>query len=381
MKRVMILGSTGSVGRNALDVIRHMRGRLRAAGLSARSRWELLAEQVCEFEPDGVAIASSEDGALLRARLGESATRLFDGPSALIEMIQRVEADVFLTAIVGAAGLPVTLEVAKSGRLLALANKEPLVMAGGLIMRLAEENQTTIVPVDSEHSAIFQTLRAGRRCEVRKVVITASGGAFRDVPIEELSRVTPEQALEHPTWDMGPKVTIDSATLMNKALEIVEAKWLFGLDADQIQVVIHPQSIVHSMVEFCDGSVVAQLSVPDMRTPIQFALTFPERLEAPARRLDLVEQRTLTFQEPDPERFSALGLGFEAARSGGTLGAVLNAANEVAVERFIHHRIAFPDIVRITEKVMSKHKNISEPTMEDILAADGWAREEAAVCL
>jgi len=381
MKRVIVLGSTGSIGRSALDVIRRMPGRLKVVGLSAHSRWEVLARQIQEFQPEAAAVADATAADRLRSSLGDGPTRLLDGPDASTEMAGSVDADIILTAIVGSAGLSSTIEAAKSGGILAVANKEPLVMAGDVIVRLANERGTTVVPVDSEHSAIFQALRAGKRDEVRKVVITASGGAFLDVPIEDLGSVTPDQAMKHPTWNMGKKVTIDSATLMNKALEIIEAKWLFGLSPDQVEVVIHPQSIVHSMVEFCDGSVVGQLGIPDMRMPIQFALTYPDRSDTPVPSLDLVKVATLSFYEPDLARFPALRLGFEAARVGGTMGAVLNAANEVAVESFVCRRTGFADIIEIVETVMERHSNVAEATLDDILEADRWAREEAAVCL
>jgi len=281
-----------------------------------------------------------------------------------------------LVAISGAAGLPSTLAALRAGKTVALANKESLVMAGGLVTSLAREMKVPLLPVDSEHSAIFQALAAGKASEVKRVIITASGGPFRDASVEELEAVTPERALEHPTWSMGRKITIDSATMMNKALEIVEARWLFDLEVPQISVVVHPQSIIHSMVVFCDGSIMAQAGKPDMRMPIQYALTYPDRLPGLVTEPDLAGIGTLEFSEPDVRKFPALELGYRAAREGGTLGAVLNAANEVAVEEFLHQRITFPQIAEQVAKVMDMHTVVAGPSLDDIFEADRWAREE-----
>jgi 1-deoxy-D-xylulose-5-phosphate reductoisomerase len=283
-----------------------------------------------------------------------------------------------VAAIVGAAGLPSTIAAVEAGKQVGLANKEALVVAGSLLVPLAERTGAALLPIDSEHSAVFQSMAAGRRSEVRRIYLTASGGPFRAWSTEDMARATLEDALRHPTWSMGPKITIDSATMMNKALEIIEARWLFGLSADSIEVLIHPESILHSMVEFKDGSVIAQLGTPDMRTPIQYALTYPERLEGAGKRLDFSTLRRLNFEPPDLERFPALRLGYEVARAGGTAGAVLNAANEAAVDAFRRGRIGFLDIVDITARVLGLHQLVRDPDLATLLAADAWARAQVA---
>jgi 1-deoxy-D-xylulose-5-phosphate reductoisomerase len=303
------------------------------------------------------------------------------GPEGLAALASLEEVDIVLGAVVGGAGLPAALAAVRAGKRLALANKEALVMAGDLVMAEAARSGAEVIPVDSEHSAIFQAMAAGRRADVRRVVLTASGGPFYRRPLQELRSVTPEEALNHPTWTMGKKITIDSATLLNKALEVIEAHHLFGLGADQIHILVHPQSTVHSMVEFVDGSVIAQLGPPDMRAPIQYALTYPERRPAPWPRLDLVRIGRLEFEEPDMGRFPALELGFEVVRRGGTLGAALIGADEVAVEAFLGGRLRFTDIVPLVERVLEAHNWRSEPTLDDILAAEAWAKEEATRCL
>jgi 1-deoxy-D-xylulose-5-phosphate reductoisomerase len=302
------------------------------------------------------------------------------GPDALTRLVDRVEADCVLCAVVGARGLPATVRAVERGRRVALANKEALVVAGSLLIPMARRSGATLIPVDSEHSAIFQAMQAGRHDEVRCIYLTASGGPFRTWDAQQMENVTLEQAMRHPTWTMGPKITVDSATMMNKALEIVEARWLFDLSPDRIRVVVHPESIVHSMVEFCDGSVVAQLGTPDMRTPIQYALTFPHRRPGPSRPLDLVQMRSLCFEAPDPERFPALRLGGEVARRGGTSGAVLNAANEACVELFRAGAIGFRDIARLVERALDDHEFHPAPTMDDLMKADRWARHEVTRC-
>ena len=380
-KRLVILGSTGSIGRSALEVIRGLGEGYEVVGLAAGSQWEELARQAEEFQPRQVSVADELAAARLRERLTSSPIEILSGEEGPKALVRAEEVDLVLCAMVGACGLPVALEAARSGKQIALANKEALVIAGGLLIELAHANGATILPVDSEHSAIFQALRGGSRPEVRKVVMTASGGPFYDFTAEQLSDVTPQQALEHPTWSMGRKVTIDSATLMNKGLEAIEAKWLFGLEVPQIQVVIHRQSIVHSMVEFCDGSTIAQLGQPDMRVPIQFALTYPDRAPSPVPAADLCEIGTLTFEEPDAERFPALALGFRAAEAGGTMGAVLNAANEVAAESFLSGRIRFIDIAPSVARVMDRHRVAHAPAIEDLMEADRWARQEMHSCL
>lgn len=378
-KRAIILGSTGSIGCNALDVLAGLNGDWKVTGLAAGSRGRELGRQANRFRPQAVAIASSELAPELEGELTYS-PKVFSGPDALLELVDAVPFDTALCAVVGAGGLRATIRAVELGRRIALASKEILVAAGSLLMPLARRTGATIIPVDSEHSAIFQALHAGRRADVRKVYLTASGGPFRTWSEEAMEAITVEDALNHPTWDMGPKITIDSATMMNKALEIVEACWLFDLRPDQIEVIVHPESIIHSLVEFCDGSMMAQLGTPDMRTPIQYALTYPARRPCPSPPLDLLEVGELKFHAPDRERFPALGLGYEAARRGGTSGAVLNAANEAAVKLFREGAIAFGDIARLTEKALREHEFKESPTLDELLAADRWARQEVTRC-
>jgi 1-deoxy-D-xylulose-5-phosphate reductoisomerase len=373
-----VLGSTGSIGSSALEVISASNGELVAIGLSAHGSTAALVEQALRFRPrwivatDPVA-AAKQDWSELPAGSEKSV-----GREALNRLAAEPDVDIVLAAIVGRAGLESTWAAVQAGKTVALANKETLVMAGPLVMRLAAATGATILPVDSEHSAIFQALQAGRRNEVRRVALTASGGPFLRHTPEKLARVTVEEALKHPTWRMGPKITVDSATMMNKALEIIEARWLFDLAPEQIEVVVHPQSIMHSLVEFVDGSVIAQMSPPDMRLPIQYALTYPRRRPSPAARLDLARVLELTFEPADPERFPALGLGLEAARAGGTTGAVLNAANEAAVERFLAGRLPFVEIVPLCRTIMTHHEYDPSPTLARLLELDAWAREEVA---
>ena len=378
MKRVAVLGSTGSIGKNALAVIAHVPG-YRVVGLAAGSNADLLARQAAQSGAEAVAIADDTSLSRLQAQL-QPGVRVFAGVSGVEAIASMPEADIALVAISGAAGLPATLAALRAGKPVALANKESLVMAGGLVTSLAREMGVPLLPVDSEHSAIFQCMAAGKRSEVKKIVITASGGPFLDLPLCELAAATPERALRHPTWSMGRKITIDSATMMNKALEIIEAHWLFGLDASKIDVVIHPQSIVHSMVVFCDGSVIAQLGLPDMRVPIQLALTWPDRMPGLVAEPELAAIGSLDFIEPDLRRFPAIELGYRAAREGGTLGAVLNAANEVAVQDFLAGRISLPEITEHVRRVMDLHTVIANPDLGDIMDADRWARQAAREC-
>jgi 1-deoxy-D-xylulose-5-phosphate reductoisomerase len=373
--RVAVLGSTGSVGRSALDVAAHLG--LEVAGLAARASGAELHGQIGRFKPTRAALADPRACEELRVRLNGSRTVLHSGPEGVIDVARAEDSDVVLCAVSGAAGLRPVLAAAEQGKTLALANKESMVMAGPILLETCERSGATIVPVDSEHSAVFQALRSGRRSEVKRIFLTASGGPFARTPKERFASVTVEQALKHPTWTMGGKITIDSATMFNKALEIVEAKWLFGLEPGQIEVLVHPQSIIHSMVEFVDGSVVAQLGLPDMRTPIQFAFTYPDRAPGNVEALDLAKVKTLTFEAPDFDKFPSLRLGYEAARAGGTMGAVLNAANEVAVERFTAGKLRFPGIFGLVESVMKAHAVVARPTLEDVLRADAWARTEA----
>jgi 1-deoxy-D-xylulose-5-phosphate reductoisomerase len=375
VKRVAILGSTGSVGTSALDVAAHLG--LRVTGLAANTKAKAVHEQVLRFKPSRAAMGDPAACDELKTLLNGSSTKLLRGPEGVRAVASAEDVDIVLCAISGAAGLPAVLEAAEKGKTLALANKESMVMAGPLLLEAVRRSGAKIVPVDSEHSAIFQALRSGTSKEVRKVFLTASGGPFARTPKAEFASITPEMALKHPTWTMGGKITIDSATMFNKALEIVEAKWLFGLEPGQIEVLVHPQSIVHSMVEFVDGSVVAQLGLPDMRTPIQYAFTWPERAEGNVKRLDLAQVKTLTFDAPDLEKFPSLKLGYKAAEAGGTMGAVLNAANEVAVELFMARRIPFPAVFEIVARVMDRHAVVAEPTLDEVLRADAWARQEA----
>lgn len=380
-KNVVILGSTGSVGTSTLEVLRHMPERFRVVGLSAGSRWHMLAEQSREFHPHAVALVDGRRREEFEAAIDAGSTEALYGEEGLCALAGLPEADIVVSAVSGAVGLPAAIAALRQGCRLALANKEALVIGGELLMALARRQDAEIIPVDSEHSAIFQALRSGRPQEVERIVITASGGPCYRLSEKERDAVTPEQALNHPTWQMGKKITIDSATLMNKALEIIEARWLFGLPPDKIKVLIHPQSVVHSLVEFVDGSVLAQLGAPDMRLPIQYALTFPERIPGPAGKLKLTDVAKLEFEEPDLTRFPALALGYRVAECGGTAGAALNAANEVAVGAFLDGRIRLTDIVRCVGAVLERHTVRQSPALEDILAADAWAREEAKKCL
>jgi 1-deoxy-D-xylulose-5-phosphate reductoisomerase len=380
-RKILLLGSTGSIGRSTLDVVRHLRDRFRIVALSANSNARRLAEQALEFRPRAVAIGDASHAGDLRARLHGTGTEIWTGPGSIQRLVADVEADLVVSAVVGGCGLAAAVEAAERGRVLALANKESLVMAGHILMDLAARHGATILPVDSEHSAIHQAMMAGRRSEVERVILTASGGPFFRRSPGQLAAVTPEEALAHPNWDMGRKITVDSATLLNKALEVIEARWLFGLDSDQIGVLIHPQSIVHSLVEFQDGSVLAQLGVPDMKLPIQYALTWPERCPGPAPRLDMAGVRNLEFYEPDMDRFPALRLGFEAARVGGTVGTILSGANEIAVQAFLDGRIPFTEIIPLVQRVLDAHDFKPDPSLEEIFEADRWARTEARRCI
>ncbi len=376
--KVAILGSTGSIGCSTLEVIGESRGRFQAIALTAHQRLGRLCDQARQYSPRWVvATDATRSGRFDWHRLPES-TELRLGPDQLCDIVRQDEVDVVVAAIVGSAGLIGTWAAVDAGKTVALANKETLVVAGPLVMDLARRRGSVILPVDSEHSAVFQCLHAGRREDVRRVVLTASGGPFREHTSEQMVHVTVDQALAHPTWDMGPKITIDSATMMNKAFEIVEARWLFDLRPDQIDVVVHPQSILHSMVEFQDGSVIAQLGPPDMRLPIQFALSYPERWDGCANRFDLTQATQLSFQPADEERFPALRLGHEVARMGGTTGAVLNAANEAAVARFLDRQLGFTEIVPVCQAVLNHHNYDPTPTLEDLLKLDRWAREEVS---
>jgi 1-deoxy-D-xylulose-5-phosphate reductoisomerase len=374
-KRITILGSTGSIGRSALAVLRQFPGQFVVQGLSTNANIDLLAKQVVEFAPNQVAIVDA--GAAARFSRYNLNVDVRVGPAAL-EHLAHAPADIALCAIVGAAGLPPLLAAIETGKRIALANKEPLVMAGAVVMAQARRHAADILPVDSEHSALFQCLEGRRIDEVATVYLTASGGPFYRQPRHALEQVTPEQAANHPTWDMGAKISVDSATLMNKGLEIIEAMWLFGLPLDKIAVVIHPQSVVHGLVEFVDGNVLAHLGATDMRFPIQFALTWPERVPAAMDRLRVGELGTLAFEQPDFAAFPCLRLALEAARVGGTAPAVLNAANEVAVESFCRHQISFLQISDIIEEVMTLCAPTAHTDLGHVLEADREARRRAA---
>jgi 1-deoxy-D-xylulose-5-phosphate reductoisomerase len=375
--RVVILGSTGSIGRSAMSVIEHDGGaRLKAWGLCAHARWKAMAEQARAHRPRFVALADPELVSLVENELRGTGVEVLAGLDGIFRMVQDVQTDRVLSAIVGAIGLRGTWAALEAGKIVALANKETLVAAGPLVMELARARGADVLPVDSEHSAIFQALKAGSRGEVRRVILTSSGGPFRGRSRRELTGVTPEEALKHPTWQMGPKITIDSATLMNKALEVIEARWLFDLEPDQVEVVIHPESVVHSMVEFVDGSVIAQISPPDMRLPIQYALTYPDRTPGAVERLDFGQSFSLRFEPPDRETFPCLDLGYEVMRQGGTAGAVLNAANEAAVARFLGSEIGFLDISRACRAALDHHTFDPRPTLDGLWKVDAWARRE-----
>jgi 1-deoxy-D-xylulose-5-phosphate reductoisomerase len=375
-QRIAILGATGSIGRSALEVIAASEGRLQAVGLTAHRQLDQLVGHAQNLNPQWV-IATCVEAAREFDFAGlPSGCRVYRGMDTIAEAVASPEVDIVLAAMVGSAGLAGTWAALDAGKTVALANKESLVMAGELVMELARQRGAKVIPVDSEHSAVWQALQAGRKSEVRRIILTASGGPFLRHSLEQLTQVTVEEALAHPTWSMGRKITVDSATMMNKALEIIEARWLFDLDADQIAVTIHPQSIIHSLVEFIDGSIVAQMSCPDMRLPIQYALNYPDRCPQVATPLDWSRAMSLTLEPPDEERFPALRLGREAARAGGTTGAVLNAANEAAVAGFLQGDLAFHEIVPTCERVVRHHDFDSHPTLDDLVRLDRWAREE-----
>ncbi len=378
MKNICILGSTGSIGTQALQVVDFLRDQFNIVGLVARSNVDLIEQQIERFDPDMVALADEASADLLRTRMKSKRVEVLGGQDGIIQVATMSESDMVLSAIVGIAGLIPTLEAIKAGKDIALANKESLVTAGPIVMRAAAESGVNIIPVDGEHSAIFQCIAADNgRENLRRLILTASGGPFRNSSMEELRVASPEQALNHPNWVMGRRITIDSATLMNKGFEVIEARWLFDVDVSKIDVVIHPESIVHSMVEFIDGSTLAHLSTADMRLQIQLALTYPERRESPVSHLDLVDVGSLTFQEPDMERFPCLKYAYEAGKTGGTMPAVVNGADEVAVDAFLNHRIGFLDIPEIIKQTMDAHEPVLDPGLDNIIAADKWARHFA----
>ncbi|MFN3649881.1 MAG: 1-deoxy-D-xylulose-5-phosphate reductoisomerase [Armatimonadota bacterium] len=369
-KRIAILGSTGSIGRQTLDVVDWFPERLEVVALTARSDADTLRGQVERYRPRLAALSDPRPGAALQTSAGPIQT----GEEALLRAATLPEADLVIVSVVGTAGLAPALAALRAGKDVALATKEALVVGGHLMTAAARESGARILPIDSEHSAIWQCLRGSEDREVEKLVLTASGGPFVDKSREQMRAATVENALDHPTWNMGGKITIDSATLMNKGLEVIEARWLFGVPASQIEVVVHRQSIVHSLVYFRDSSVVAQLGLPDMRLPIQYAVFYPERLPNRLERLDLARCGTLTFEPPDLERFPALGLAFRAAAEGGSLPGVMSAANEVAVDLFLQGRIPFPEIAERVERVMNQHQVVADPDLNTLLELDAWAR-------
>jgi len=371
-KRIAILGSTGSVGRKALRVIDALGPEYVVIALSAHTSAELLAEQARRYRPKYVAVTDAK----YAAKVGDLDAEVLSGPESLVQIAELEEVDIVLIAVVGAAGLPSALSAAKTGKKLAIANKEPLVIAGELLTKIARENGSTILPVDSEHSAVYQAMRSGSRQEVSRIILTASGGPFRKAGIEDLQYVTLEQALAHPVWDMGPKITIDSATMMNKAFEVIEAHWLFDMPVEKIEVLVHPESIIHSLVEFVDGSVIAQMGQPDMCLPIQYALTYPQRVAGMGKPLRLEEIGTLTFETPDFQMFRALPLGYQVARTGGTAPVVFNAANEAAVQELLAGTIKFVNIVELIERCLDKHVVKRQVGLEELLEVDAWARRE-----
>lgn len=378
-KRIILLGSTGSIGQSACKVARMHPERMQIVGLAAHSSGEELLRQANEFEPKAIALADKKAAAKTRNSVPTSC-KFFEGIDGLAQMVEELEADMVLVAIVGTSGLLPALKALHTGKDLAVASKEILVMAGEIVTQLAKAKNRMLLPVDSEHNAIFQCLQGARREEVKRLILTASGGPFRTKSGADLHHVKIEEALKHPTWKMGKKITIDSATLFNKGLEMIEARWLFDIPMSQVDVVIHPESIIHSMVEFADHSIMAQMSCTDMCFPIQYAITYPDRLSSHLTPLDFGALGKLTFEMNDPIRFPALRLAREAGERGGTLPSVMNAANEIAVDQFLNGNGTFPKIWETVERVMQKHPVIDNPSLEDILKADSWARKEAADC-
>jgi 1-deoxy-D-xylulose-5-phosphate reductoisomerase len=379
MKNVVLLGSTGSIGTSTVKVAEDLPDKIRLVGLAAGNNAELLLKQTLRHRPEAVCIADPAKADELSATLG-TAARVHCGDEGLIALATLPSADIVLIAIVGTAGLAPALAAIRAGKDIAVASKEILVIAGEIVMREARKNGVRVLAVDSEHSAIFQCVDGKHSDSVRALWLTASGGPFRATPREQFESITVQQALKHPSWVMGRKITIDSATLFNKGLEMIEARWLFDIEISRVRVVVHPQSIIHSIVEFVDGSMIAQMSTPDMCLPIQYALTYPERARSDRVQTNLAKIGSLTFEEPDGERFPALGLARQAGERGGTLAAVFNAANEIAVQGFIDGRLNFPQISQCVARVMERHATVPQPDLKQILAADAWARHEAAAC-
>ncbi|MBR2332024.1 MAG: 1-deoxy-D-xylulose-5-phosphate reductoisomerase [Alistipes sp.] len=376
-QRLSILGSTGSIGVQTLDIVAENPDLFEVTSLAAGSNWELLARQAIRFDVDTVVIADTTKYEPLRQALASHPIKVFTGSESLSQIVRSSEVDVVVNALVGYAGLHPTVAAIKAGKKVALANKETLVVGGDLVMRLAAERRVPILPIDSEHSAIFQCL-VGEQSPIRRLIVTCSGGALRDVPKEQLCDVTPERALQHPQWSMGAKITIDSATLVNKGFEVIEAHWLFGVDAERISVLIHPQSIVHSMVEFDDGAIKAQLGTPDMHMPISYALMFPQRASRPSEQFDFLAHPTLTFAEPDRDKYPALEIAYDCMRRGGTAACVMNGSNEVAVAAFLAGKCRFTDITASIEYALSKATYIQQPTLADYEVSNEESRALAA---
>lgn len=376
MKKIGVMGSTGSIGTQTLEIVRSYPDKLKVVALAAGKNVDLLEKQIREFKPSYAVMWSEEAAEDLKQRVADLDVKIGCGMDGLLEMAVLTEMEILVTAIVGMIGIRPTIEAIKHHKDIALANKETLVTAGHIIMPLAKENNVSILPVDSEHSAIFQSLQGNRRDQVKRILLTASGGPFRGKKRDELANMTVEDALKHPNWSMGRKITIDSSTLVNKGLEVMEAKWLFDVELDDIQVLVHPQSIIHSAVEYQDGAVIAQLGVPDMKLPIQYALFYPDRLSMQGKKLDLFEVGTMTFEKPDMETFEGLQLAFQAAKAGGSMPTVYNAANEMAVSLFLDKKIRFLQITEMIREAMQHHKVIDQPSVEQILETEAYAREQ-----
>ncbi len=378
MKKIVILGSTGSIGTQTLDIVARHPDRFQVVGLVAGNNLDLLKDQIKRFHPKRVSVAKEESAKQLRQIFSKETVEILSGKDASSEIVKDPEVDLVISAIVGAVGLKPTIHAIEAGKTVALANKESLVIAGELMTRRAKEKNVMLLPIDSEHSAVFQSLAGNRRNDVRRIILTASGGPFLQRSCETLASVTVDEALKHPNWKMGPKITVDSATLMNKGLEVIEASWFFDLPPEKVDVLIHPQSIVHSLVEYIDGSVMAQMGVPDMRCAISYAMAYPDRVESGVKRLDLTEIGSLNFYQPDLQKFSCLRLAYFAATEGRTMPAVLNAANEVAVSRFLNREIGFTEIPTLVERTLEKHRPFPLTHLDDVIEADRWARQEAA---
>ena len=375
MKNIAILGSTGSIGRSTLDVIAQNRDRFRVVALAAGGNIDLLEEQIRTFSPCLASVADKDSAVALRKRL--RGVEILSGADGVNSVAAHPDADFVLSAIVGSAGLLPTITAIRAGKTIGLANKETLVMAGDIVMKEAKKNGVAIIPVDSEHSAVSQCIEGHNSAEIRRIILTASGGPFVDMRKSDLKNIKAKEALKHPNWSMGRKISIDSATLMNKGLEVIEACWLFGLPPEKVDVLIHPQSIIHSLVEFRDMSCLAQMSMPDMRGPISYALSYPERLSGPISGLELETIGSLTFRKPDHDMFPCLSYAYQAIRTGGTVPAALNAANEVAVYAFLNNKIGFNDIPAVIRNTVERHTVKAEPELDDVLEADRWAREIA----